>query len=197
MDVELVWRLLLGQLMFVIFSITGVFRSGGGEAKGEVDVSGEPIWILVPLRVAGLVMWGSVVVYLFAPGWSAWARYPLPQAVRIAGLCLSLSTIPLILWMFKHVGLNLTVTVQTRRDHELIKTGPYRWIRHPLYTFAGGFFVGLGIASACWLIALALVVGGIFLVLRLPLEEQGLIDRFGDDYRVYMEETGAFFPKWS
>lgn len=195
MESELVWRLLIGQLMFIVFSITAVFRSGGGKAKGAVDLAGEPLWILMPLRLTGLVMWGSILWYLFGAETMGWARFDAPFWLRVAGLFLSLSMLPMVLWMFKHVGLNLTVTVKTRQDHQLVKTGPYRWIRHPLYTFGGLMFAGLGLASACWLLLVAMVVGWIFLALRMPLEEQGLVDKFGDEYREYQKTTGAMFPR--
>ena len=119
------------------------------------------------------------------------------SAVRIAGMGLCLLSFPFILWMFKHIGLNLTTTVQTHKDHELITSGPYHWIRHPLYTFAGVFFLGLSIAIMSWTALLGILVGGIMLRVRLPYEEQGLIDKFGEDYITYKARTGAFLPRWS
>lgn len=194
MEREMVWRLLLGQVMFFVFAMAIVFRSGGG-AKGRVTLADEPLWILIPLRVNGLVLWGSIIWYLSSPSTFRWALVEIPWAWRVGGLVLALFMIPWMLWMFKHIGLNLTPTVQTRRDHVLITSGPYRWIRHPLYTFGGLLFVGLSIAIGSWLLWISIFLGGLWLRLRLPLEEQGLLDRFGEEYRDYREKTGAFFPK--
>ena len=83
MEPELVWRLLVGQLFFFMISLASVFRSGGGEAKGDVDLGGEPLWILVPLRIAGLLLWGSVLAYIFAGDMIAWGRWSLPFVVSM------------------------------------------------------------------------------------------------------------------
>lgn len=59
--------------------------------------------------------------------------------------------------------------------------GPYRWARHPLYTAGTTFFVSLSVLA--------------MLLVRLPKEEGRLIERFGDEYREYMQRTGCFLPR--
>ena len=76
-----------------------------------------------------------------------------------------------------------------------ITTGPYRWVRHPLYTLAALLGVANFLAAANWFF---FVMGGaIFLLLaiRTRKEEENLIARFGDDYRNYMQRTGRFLPR--
>jgi protein-S-isoprenylcysteine O-methyltransferase Ste14 len=46
-------------------------------------------------------------------------------------------TLPAALWVFSALGRNVSETVLTKGDHELVTAGPYRWIRHPLYTTGG------------------------------------------------------------
>jgi protein-S-isoprenylcysteine O-methyltransferase Ste14 len=96
--------------------------------------------------------------------------------------------------MFSSLGRSITDSVIVRERAALVTHGPYRWIRHPLYTFGALFFLGVGLMAAN---ALVFVFGGLgltMLALRTPREEAKLIEKFGDEYRRYMARTGRFFP---
>jgi len=103
--------------------------------------------------------------------------------------------IPLIYWLFRSLGLNVTPTVAIRKTHTLVTHGPYRWVRHPLYSTGLLFFLGLSLLAANWFIALAILAGFTALTLRTPHEEARLIGKFGDEYRSYMRATGRYFPR--
>ena len=91
--------------------------------------------------------------------------------------------------------MNITDTVVTRREHKLVTNGPYRWIRHPLYTFGSLFFLCLSLVSANWLILLLVIPTFTILVQRTSIEEQALQERFGKEYLRYSARTGRFFPR--
>src|SRR5215217_2402202 len=115
---------------------------------------------------------------------------PGPAALlRWSGAGLGTVFLVLALWIFRTIGKNITSTVETREEHELVTDGPYRWVRHPLYTVGTSFFTSLGIVAANWF------VGLVMLLIRLPKEEEKLIERFGDEYRAYMERTGRLLPR--
>lgn len=100
-----------------------------------------------------------------------------------------------VYWLFSNIGNNITATSATRKEHKLVTSGPYRWIRHPLYTFGLMLFVALGLMADNWFI---MILGGLtflVMVIRTPKEEAGLIEKFGDEYLNYMRTTGAFLPK--
>ena len=90
--------------------------------------------------------------------------------------------------------MNITDTVVTRNNHTLVTKGPYRWIRHPLYTFGGLFFLCLSLITTIWLIPLLAIPTFAILMRRTSIEEQALLERFGDEYRLYLEKTESFFP---
>lgn len=73
--------------------------------------------------------------------------------------------------------------------------GPYRWVRHPLYSVGFLSFLGFFLLSNSWVILLGLLLTIPFLILRTPQEEERLIERYGDQYRAYMQRTGKFLPK--
>ena len=126
----------------------------------------------------------------------AWAQLQLPSWLRWIGVCLGALTIPSAWWLFSNLGRNVSETVLTKADHELVTTGPYQWVRHPLYTTAGAMFIAIGLMAANWFILL--FAGLIVVLVRLlvvPREEQALIAKFGDDYRAYMKRTGGMLPR--
>jgi protein-S-isoprenylcysteine O-methyltransferase Ste14 len=93
------------------------------------------------------------------------------------------------------LGKNLTDTVVTRTKHTLVTVGPYRWIRHPLYTSAALLVLGSSLVAANWFFFVTGCVVMLLLVIRTRKEEENLVARFGDDYQSYMRRTGRFVPR--
>ncbi|HEY1932024.1 MAG TPA: isoprenylcysteine carboxylmethyltransferase family protein [Acetobacteraceae bacterium] len=93
-----------------------------------------------------------------------------------------------------YLGGNWSGTVTLKQDHTLTRTGPYRYVRHPIYTGILLAILGSALALAEWrgLVALALVV---FAFLRkIRTEEQFMIEQFGEDYERYRREVPALVP---
>jgi protein-S-isoprenylcysteine O-methyltransferase Ste14 len=100
-----------------------------------------------------------------------------------------------VYWLFRSIGSGITPTSATRKAHQLVTSGPYRWIRHPLYTFGASLFIAFGVMADNWFIALLGILAFIAMAARTPKEEANLIEKFGDEYRSYMQRTGRFLPK--
>ena len=135
-------------------------------------------------------------VYMFIPSILGWARIDLPEAARWVGAVLAVITIPLIYWVQWALGSNFSTTLHVRDAHTLVEHGPYRWVRHPMYTVLYLQAIGLLLLTAnlfiggIYLLALTLVV-----ISRVNNEEQAMIEKFGEEYRRYMLRTGRFLPK--
>jgi protein-S-isoprenylcysteine O-methyltransferase Ste14 len=100
----------------------------------------------------------------------------------------------LLVWTLRSLGKNLPDTVVTRREHTLVTSGPYRWVRHPFYDALALAVLANSLAAANWFLFLS---GGLLVVLiivRTRTEEEKLLARFGESYRAYMERTGRFLP---
>lgn len=153
-------------------------------------------WLFLGLRVvlAPPAMLG-VFAYLIEPSWMAWSSMPLPTWARWAGVAVGVFAAGLLIWTFRTLGTNLTDTVVTRRDHTLVTSGPYRWIRHPFYVSALLAVVANSLVMANWFVFASGVGLFVMLALRSRIEEAKLIERFGNDYREYVKRTGAFFPR--
>jgi protein-S-isoprenylcysteine O-methyltransferase Ste14 len=193
---ESAFRGMAATLVIAAMSISGYHRHKAEKAdEGEVSLQDEGLPIAVALRSSGLVLMLSVLAYLINPRWMRWSSLELPAPLRWSGAGFGAATLPLAFWVFRTIGKNITPTVETREDHELITGGPYRWVRHPLYTVGTSFFVSLSVLAANWFMGLASLSVLVMLLIRLPKEEEKLIERFGDEYREYVKSTGRLLPR--
>ncbi len=122
--------------------------------------------------------------------------FPMPAALGILGMLLFLFSIWLLHCSHADLGRLWSSTVEPETKQRLVTDGVFKRIRHPMYTA----HVLWGIAQALLLpnlIAgpLALVLIFTVIALRVPREEQALLEEFGDEYREYMKKTGRIFPK--
>jgi protein-S-isoprenylcysteine O-methyltransferase Ste14 len=97
-------------------------------------------------------------------------------------------------WARRLLGGNWSGTVTVKENHELIRTGPYRVVRHPIYTGLLLAFTGSAIAIGEWrgVVAVLLVVFAFYRKIR--LEERWMTDTFGERYGAYRAETKALIP---
>lgn len=147
------------------------------------------------IRIFGLVLWLSPLVYLINPQWMAWSKPGLPDWVRWLGIGIGIFCIFGIYWLFSSIGSGITPTSATRKEHKLVTDGIYRFIRHPLYTIGASFYISFGLMADNLFIMAMGVLAFIAMAIRTPKEEANLIEKFGDEYRDYMKRTGRYFPK--
>ena len=195
MNPENIYRFTGLVLLLTAMSISISFRHRAAQSKEPIKSEAEGRVILTLRSVFGLLGWLSAFLYLINPGWMAWAQLPLPSWLRWTGAAIMAICIPFIYWVFTSLGKNVTPTVVTREAHTLVTHGPYHWVRHPLYTVGFLVFTGYSLLAANWFIFTMLALASVILVMRTPIEEQHLIDRFGDEYRRYMSRTGRYLPK--
>jgi len=94
------------------------------------------------------------------------------------------------------VSRSISETILTKRMHQLVTHGPYRWIRHPLYAFSLLELFSLALLADSWfLFAFPCIVLVVFRWFVIPREEANLIKTFGKDYEEYMRRTGALVPR--
>ena len=193
---ENIFRILAAIILFTGIGISSYFRRKADRESGESisrKVDGTPMMTVI--RIGGLILWLTPLVYLINPAWMAWSKIGLPEWVRWLGLGLGILCVFGIYWLFSSIGTGITPTSATRKEHELVTSGPYRWVRHPLYTVGSSMFVAFGMMADNWFIALLGILAFIGMAIRTPKEEANLIEKFGDEYREYMKRTGRFFPK--
>lgn len=195
MEHDQTFRVLLIIGMVIVLPIA-VYHRVRSQTSEQLDRRQEGWFILLTLRPAGIAAMAGTLVFMINPSWMRWSAIPLPAWVRWSGIGFGCLGGAMVIWTLRTLGPNLTDTVVTRRDHSLVTRGPYRWVRHPFYLCAFLMMLANGLATANAFILAAGAVAVALLVLRTPIEERKLIERFGDTYRQYMDQTGRFFPKW-
>lgn len=136
---------------------------------------------------------------LFENGWK-WLNEKFPPAsttVWLTGLLLTVVGIGISIWARLTLGANWSGVVTLKKDHELIRSGLYRWIRHPIYTGILLAVIGTALARGHlrgWL-GFAVLGGNFFFKAR--REEQFLRQEFGAGFDEHVRQTGMFLPKFT
>ena len=188
---------ILAIIIFVMGAGISIYyrRKADRKAGGTVSLKDEGLPITLALRLSGLSLWLGVFAYLLNPAWMSWSRLDLPDWARWVGVSMGVLADAMAYWVFSHLGNNVTPTVATRSFATLVTSGPYRWIRHPLYTMGMLAYLGFALLAQNWFIALMAVVSFSVLAIRVPREEAKLVEKFGDAYRGYIKTTGRFLPR--
>lgn len=198
MDENIIFRIIVSVIILVSLSISIYFRrKAQRDSQDEIDRRQEGSATMVGLRIGGLLVWFTVFAYIFSPAAISWASVSLPSWTRWLGVAGSVAAALLLVWMFTSLRTNITDSVTTRRDHNLVTGGPYRWIRHPMYTFGALLFLSISLIMGSWLIPLLGIPTYVILIHRTGIEEQKLQDQFGEQYQLYTERTGRFLPRLS
>ncbi len=152
---------------------------------------------LLRLRMSiALPLYGAMLLYMIWPAALQWATLPLPFWLRGLGAVLGVATLPLVHWLFRSLGRNVSETVLTKEKQELVVSGPYRWVRHPLYSVATASLFALSLIAANWFMGAMILLIAALLPALTEREEKHLLEKFGEHYREYMKRSGRFLPRW-
>lgn len=147
--------------------------------------------------------WIAYVAWLIVAPASAvlWDRWPLGHPVSDV---LGWSAIPLLavaFWLFWYshstIGHYWSMQVRLKAEHQLVTRGPYRYIRHPLYTALFLGYLGTLLAQQSWMLLAWFPVFVASYLLFATEEESVMEEAFGETYRAYRQRTGMFLPKWA
>ncbi len=130
-------------------------------------------------------------------GWLLRRFVPVSPLLGAIGVATTVAGIAFAIWARWHLGENWSATVTLKEGHELIRSGPYRRIRHPIYTGMLFAFAGTALALGEYrgLISICIVLAAFYTKAR--KEERFLTQEFGDSFREHTRHTGMFFPKFS
>jgi protein-S-isoprenylcysteine O-methyltransferase Ste14 len=135
-------------------------------------------------------------IYIFFPEWIDWGNLAFIPWVRWTGLGIGFLSLVLFLWVHLTLGNNFSELLRIRNNQSIVVDGPYRYVRHPMYTAFIVLHIGVFLLSANWFIGLSWNLGLILILIeRIPREETMLLERFGGIYKHYLLRTGILFPK--
>jgi protein-S-isoprenylcysteine O-methyltransferase Ste14 len=146
----------------------------------------------------GLLFLSMFFLPLFytATNWLDFADYTLPAWAGWLGVVFLAGALFLFWRAHADLGLNWSPSLEIREKHELITSGIYGLIRHPMYASQWLWVIAQPLLLQNWVAGwLNLLVFIPFYLLRVKAEEQLMIGQFGDQYLAYMKKVGALFPK--
>ena len=183
----------------VMVTVAGAHRLSAALRRGRIPVgeamASDGTGIFLLLRISGLLLWGSLFAYAVHPPVLDFAVVPVPAVLQWSAVPVVLALAPgLALWAARSIGGNVTKTAGVRPDHVLVTSGPYRWIRNPLYLAGTLEFIGIALLTGSLFVLGMTMLAFTGLLLRLPREEAALAERFGEAWHAYTETSGRFFP---
>ena len=192
LSMETPFRITFGILWMVYFGVRLFFQR---------QIKGQKEYTLINERQEKLLFRLFALAFILLPlyfltPWIDFASTPLPTWLRWGGGIIVCLGIILFGWAHQALGQNWTAILALSKGHEMVQNGPYRYIRHPMYSAFFVIGIGFGILSANWLIGLTWIGMTVLEVTsRIRLEEALMIEYFGDQYREYIYKTGRLFPK--
>ncbi len=192
---QVVFRVILSTL-YILFGLVRVsYMRRGSESDERLSRTRQDrlrIGLISLFSVVGLV---AGLVHIFAPQRARWATLPTPTWSRWIGVSLGIVAIPLFRWTHHALGKNWSADLVIKEEHSLVTSGPYRWVRHPMYSAIFLQSLTFFLLSANWIIGLAGLGANILIAARVDKEEALMIEEFGDEYRAYMQRSGRFLPR--
>jgi protein-S-isoprenylcysteine O-methyltransferase Ste14 len=201
---ELLFRVFFSTLWVIFIANLTWVRYSSREPKSKSPINQttrhERRLHIVALALFAPFWFGGIVLYAILPSWIMFLSVPLPDWFRLIMVGVAALSIPFILWGYRTLGKNWVHALDPskflqRKRETLVTSGPYRYVRNPIYFGAFVFIIALALVAANWLLLLPALVLITIIYAQIGKEELMLIDRFGDEYREYMKRTPRFIPK--
>lgn len=155
-----------------------------------------PLWTQVLMIVFGLALCVPFFYYLWIPLFAVGGS--VATALKLVGVFLYTVGLAVILWARRNLGRNWGIStsrnVKLLDDHQLVQTGPYARVRHPMYSGWWLSMLGLDLIYPVWAVFLMLLFSLISFSNRARREEQALSARFGQTWMEYQGRTWRLIP---
>jgi protein-S-isoprenylcysteine O-methyltransferase Ste14 len=158
-------------------------------SSGQKEQKGNTVSIIIILCILA-----SLVFYAVMPERRNILIVPLPDWMHWLGVTLGIISLALQIWTHLTLQKAWSAAKISGKNNVVITSGPYHWIRHPLYLALMLFFIGLSLVSGYSLFLLLAVLSIPFFNSTAKKEETVMLQQFGDEYREYMIVTGRFLP---
>jgi protein-S-isoprenylcysteine O-methyltransferase Ste14 len=174
-------------LIFFLYWAISALRS---KVAKKTESGAERLQRMIPLAVAYLLLFYQGTSF----GWLG-KRFVTDSSAAVIGVLLTAAGVAFAIWARWHLGANWSAIVSIREQHELIRTGPYRRVRHPIYTGMLQAMAGtaLVLGEVRGLLAFAITLFAFYWKAR--KEEAWLTREFGETFEAHTKQTGMFLPR--
>ena len=195
MTPEIVFRILMFISFVFMFGIRIYFQSKVLHDKREINIQENKL----SLAAGGIAAITTLVFgaeYVFFRGTFGFTYLlDFPDWLRWLGVIILAAGITLLGLAHYHLGKSFNSLVVTKEEQQLVTSGPYRWIRHPIYTaYLMNYVAGGLLASNLVLTFVPVIFFGLMIINRIPREEAVMREEFGQDYIDLEKRTGRLLP---
>jgi protein-S-isoprenylcysteine O-methyltransferase Ste14 len=190
---QLAYRYLIPGL-WISWIVYWLWESRNAKPTARREPIASRLTHVAPLILAVGLLWGErvplkILNERLVP-WAPWQFW--------AGAFVTASGLLFTVWARVHLGRNWSSVVTIKEGHELIDTGPYALVRHPIYTGLLVAIFGSAMARCEWRGVLAVLIACAALWRKLRIEERWMAERFGEQYAAYRRRVPALVPflKW-
>ncbi|MGA2136316.1 MAG: isoprenylcysteine carboxylmethyltransferase family protein [Bryobacteraceae bacterium] len=182
----IVWQFVAAALGWVAFS----FYWDSAAKKAAPDRSAES----TASRGVHVFLANASLILILAPIRGLGRLLPANPSVMTAGVAVVAIGLFLAIWARRCLGQNWSGRITIKVDHQLIRFGPYKLLRHPIYTGILAMYAGGALVMGEWLALIGLAMAVFAYGRKIRLEEANLKVAFGADYDQYRRETWALLP---
>ena len=196
MNVEVAFRILFLLSGIAMFAVRIYYQKKVWRDRKQVEVKEGGI-SLIAGSIAALTTIVFGFEYILSPGTFAFAySIPFPLWLRWLGVLTLAGGITLLGLSHHHLGRSFHSLIVSKAERVLVDTGPYRWIRHPIYTaYLVNYVSGGLVAGNLVLTFVPVIFYGVLVLMRVDKEEALLREEFGPRYQDYIDRTGRLLPK--
>lgn len=196
MDTDFSFRILLALLFAGFVAHRGYYTRKFSANDGGASQAREQGRLLALANLLSLPALLATILYVVLPQWMAWSSLPLPLWLRWGGVPVAVAGLALLQWSHQTLSRNWSDTPRLVEEQVLITDGPYRWIRHPIYTAFLLIMSATLLLTANWLIGFLWIgLTAIDVASRIRFEEDLLARNFDGQYQTYARTTGRLLPR--
>tara|TARA_Y100000310_G_C20372612_1_gene664227 strand:- start:58 stop:654 length:597 start_codon:yes stop_codon:yes gene_type:complete len=188
---------ILFKYLFLILFILNVFIRYYSHWKinNNNDIGNENCFHFILKRFLVIIFCIISARYIISPQLINFNLFQVNNLIRFLAFIFGIILTIIHYWSFKTLNKYYFPTLKLARKHKLIKSGPYKLIRHPIYstTIFGTFSLSIISNNFILFILSVIIFIGIWFF-RIPKEEEMMINEFGKDYINYIKQTGKLFP---
>jgi len=175
------YSVIIGYVIFIIYE-------GRKTKEHSLNAPRKASWTLLLLFLAYVIaIVGGLVEYHLIQR--------IDIRISLVGISLILAKVLLKGWAMKTLGEYYNAHIVVGESHKLIKSGPYKYVRHPAYSARFLSIIGITLMlNAFCTLFIALAVDLLFVSIRIRLEERELMGKFGEQYLAYKRQTWAIIP---